>query len=70
MQRKVVIFGGGGQLGVELCREFQRRGWLVQPFDRKTLNIADQSLIEAAIAKAAGGVGQSCKGCHDNYRAK
>ncbi len=23
--RKVVIFGGGGQLGVELCREFERR---------------------------------------------
>jgi dTDP-4-dehydrorhamnose reductase len=52
MQRKVVIFGGGGQLGVELCREFERRTWLVQPFDRKTLNIADQSLIEAAIANA------------------
>ncbi|HMF75776.1 MAG TPA: dTDP-4-dehydrorhamnose reductase [Bryobacteraceae bacterium] len=52
MQRKVVIFGGGGQLGVELCREFQRRGWLVQPFDRQSLDISDGVRVEAAIAQA------------------
>jgi dTDP-4-dehydrorhamnose reductase len=52
MQRKVVIFGGAGQLGVELCREFGKRGWVVQPFDRKTLNIADEARIETAIANA------------------
>ena len=52
MQRKVVIFGGGGQLGVELCREFEKRGWHVEPFDRKTVNIADEGLIETAVANA------------------
>jgi dTDP-4-dehydrorhamnose reductase len=52
MQRKVVIFGGGGQLGVELCREFERRAWLVQRFDRQSLDITDGARIESAIAQA------------------
>ena len=52
MQRKVVVLGGGGQLGVELCREFQRRNWQVQRFDRKTLDVTDARRVEAAIAEA------------------
>lgn len=52
MQRKVIIFGGGGQLGVELCREFQRRKWLVQRFDRQSLDITDRTRVEEAVAKA------------------
>jgi dTDP-4-dehydrorhamnose reductase len=52
MQRKVVVLGGGGQLGVELCREFQRRNWQVQRFDRKTLDVTDAHRVEAAIAEA------------------
>lgn len=52
MQQKVVIFGGGGQLGVELCREFERRGWTVQPFDRQALDITDAHGVEQALAKA------------------
>ncbi|MBV9501965.1 MAG: dTDP-4-dehydrorhamnose reductase [Acidobacteriaceae bacterium] len=52
MQRKVIIFGGGGQLGVELCREFERRGWFVRGFDRQTLDIADAPRVEQAIAQS------------------
>ncbi len=52
MQRKVIIFGGGGQLGVELCREFERRGWSVRGFDRQTLDIADAQRVEQAIAQS------------------
>jgi len=52
MQQKVVIFGGGGQLGVELCREFRRRGWTVQPFDRQALDVTDAHGVEQALAKA------------------
>ncbi|MBV9294503.1 MAG: dTDP-4-dehydrorhamnose reductase [Acidobacteriaceae bacterium] len=52
MQRKVVIFGRGGQLGVELCREFERRQWSVQAFDRQSLDITDDSLVEQAISEA------------------
>jgi len=52
VQRKAVIFGGGGQLGVELCREFRRRQWNVQPFDRQSLDITDAQRVEEAVAKA------------------
>jgi dTDP-4-dehydrorhamnose reductase len=52
MQQKVVIFGGGGQLGVELCREFERRKWTVQRFDRQSLDITDGDRVEEAIAQA------------------
>ncbi len=52
MQRKVIVFGGGGQLGVELCREFERCSWLVQRFDRQSLDITDGARVEAAIAGA------------------
>jgi len=51
MQQKAVIFGGGGQLGVELCREFERRKWAVQRFDRNSLDITDAARVEEAIAK-------------------
>ncbi|HEX4773688.1 MAG TPA: dTDP-4-dehydrorhamnose reductase [Bryobacteraceae bacterium] len=52
MDRKVVILGGSGQLGVELCREFERRQWTVQRFDRQSLDITDAGRVEAAIAAA------------------
>jgi dTDP-4-dehydrorhamnose reductase len=52
MQRKILIVGGGGQLGVELCREFQRRDWTVQRFDRQSLDITDSQRVESAVAEA------------------
>jgi dTDP-4-dehydrorhamnose reductase len=52
MARKVVVLGGGGQLGVELCREFERRQWVVQRFDRQSLDITDAHRVEEAIAAA------------------
>ena len=41
MQRNVIIFGGGGQLGVELCHEFERRSWVVKRFDRQSVDITN-----------------------------
>ena len=52
MQQRVVIFGGGGQLGVELCREFERRKWAVQRFDRQSLDVTDAGRVEHAIGNA------------------
>jgi dTDP-4-dehydrorhamnose reductase len=52
MQQKVIIFGGGGQLGVELCREFEKRQWPVLRYDRRGLDITDASRVEEAIVKA------------------
>ena len=52
MQRKVIVFGGGGQLGVELCREFEKRNWVVVRFDRQSLDVTESARVEDAIAKA------------------
>ncbi len=52
MQRKVVIFGGGGQLGLELCREFELRRWAVKRFDRQLLDITNGHRVEEAVAQA------------------
>ena len=52
MPRKLIIFGGGGQLGVELCREFERRAWTVQRFDRQSLDVTDAHRVEEAVAQA------------------
>lgn len=52
MMRKVIVFGGGGQLGVELCREFDKRGWNVVRVDRQTLDITDPQKVEGAVAQA------------------
>jgi len=50
MDSTVVVFGGGGQLGVELCREFERRGWDVIQFDRAQLDITNPQKVEEALA--------------------
>lgn len=52
MNTRVAIFGSGGQLGVELCREFEKRGWSILRFDRQSLDITDSNAVEAALAKA------------------
>ncbi len=52
MNSKVIVFGGGGQLGVELCREFERRQWSVVRFDRQALDITNPQQVEAAVANA------------------
>ncbi|MFL6351709.1 MAG: dTDP-4-dehydrorhamnose reductase [Bryobacteraceae bacterium] len=52
MQHKVIIFGGGGQLGVELCREFERRHWVVKRFDRQSVDITNTHGVEEAVAQA------------------
>ncbi len=52
MQRKVIVFGGGGQLGIALCQEFERRQWQVQRFDRPMLDITNAAAVEGAIAQA------------------
>lgn len=52
MEKRVAIFGSGGQLGVELCREFEQRGWTLIRFDRQSLDITDSGLVESALANA------------------
>jgi dTDP-4-dehydrorhamnose reductase len=52
VQRNVIIFGGGGQLGLELCREFERRHWIVKRFDRQSVDITNGHRVEEAVAQA------------------
>ena len=48
--KKILIFGSGGQLGVELVRVFRQRGALVTAFDRSTVDISDTAAVEQAVA--------------------
>lgn len=50
MAKRVVIVGSGGQLGVELCREFEKCNWHVVRFDRQSLDITDAARVEEAVA--------------------
>jgi dTDP-4-dehydrorhamnose reductase len=52
VQGNVIVFGGGGQLGVELCREFERRHWVVKRFDRQSVDITNSHRVEEAVAQA------------------
>ena len=51
-QQKVLVFGGGGQLGVELCRVFRERAFTVERYDRQSLNVTDRERVEQVIATA------------------
>lgn len=49
--RKAIIFGSGGQLGLELKKEFTARGWQVRGFERTRVDISDPAKVEAALAE-------------------
>ena len=49
--KRVVIFGCRGQLGIELSREFDQRGFAVTGFDRASVDVADQALVERKVAE-------------------
>jgi dTDP-4-dehydrorhamnose reductase len=51
-QRKVVVFGGRGQLGAELAKLFIERGDAVAGFDRAAVDISDAAAVEDVLAKA------------------
>lgn len=50
MANRVVVFGSGGQLGIELVRTFEQRGYEVHAFDRKQVDICDGVAVERAVA--------------------
>jgi len=51
MSKKAAILGASGQLGIELQREFQTRGWAVTAWDRANVDITDAVAVEAAIGR-------------------
>jgi dTDP-4-dehydrorhamnose reductase len=50
MSRKAVVLGSAGQLGVELLRTLEDRGYEVAGWDRAEVDITDASAVESALA--------------------
>jgi len=48
---RVAIFGSGGQLGMELMKEFKSRGHEVVGFERSRVDITDQAHVERVLAE-------------------
>jgi dTDP-4-dehydrorhamnose reductase len=48
---RVVIFGSGGQLGVELVTEFRARGYEVTGIERAMVDITDQARVEQCVTR-------------------
>lgn len=51
MNRKAVVFGAAGQLGVELVRELSARGYAVRGWDRSQVDITDAAAVENSLAQ-------------------
>src|ERR1017187_1828808 len=51
MNRKAVVFGAAGQLGIELVRELGGRGYSVMGWDRTRVDITDAAAVERALAE-------------------
>ena len=51
MNRRAVVFGASGQLGMEVVRELKARNWEVAGWDRAQADITDHQAIEAALAR-------------------
>ncbi|MGH9663389.1 MAG: SDR family oxidoreductase, partial [Bryobacteraceae bacterium] len=49
-KKRVAIFGSGGQLGVELKREFAARGYDVTGYERTSVDITDAARVERRLA--------------------
>lgn len=49
MSNNVVVFGAAGQLGVELVRVLNERGYAVHPFNRASVDITNLSLLEQTL---------------------
>jgi dTDP-4-dehydrorhamnose reductase len=51
MNKTAAVFGGAGQLGVELVRELSSRGYRVTAWGRKHLDITDAGRVEQALVE-------------------
>jgi len=50
MNRRAVVFGAAGQLGIELVRELKQRRYAVMAWDRSQVDITDPAAVERALA--------------------
>ncbi len=45
------MFGSGGQLGQELCTELRKRGYEVQGYERRQIDVCDPAKVEVVLAQ-------------------
>jgi dTDP-4-dehydrorhamnose reductase len=50
MNSRAVVFGAGGQLGVELVRELKHRRFTVMAWERPQVDITDPAAVQTAVA--------------------
>lgn len=50
MNKKVIVFGKAGQLGMELVQVFTERGWQVTGLDRAEVDVTDAEAVENTVA--------------------
>jgi dTDP-4-dehydrorhamnose reductase len=50
MSRRAAVFGAAGQVGIELVRELNIRGYEVKAWDRAQVDITDRTAVENALA--------------------
>jgi len=51
MNRKALVFGSAGQLGIELMRELKDRGYAVAGWDRDEVDITDAGAVTRTLAE-------------------
>lgn len=51
MAQRVAVFGCGGQLGVELMREFAAAGYEAKGYERSNVDITDRARVERVVAE-------------------
>src|ERR1700680_791266 len=56
MSKRAVVFGSSGQLGVELVRELNTRGFSVHGFERKAIDVTDRERVEQTLAELDPGL--------------
>ena len=56
MNRRVLILGSGGQLGIELFREFSKRDYQVTGCKRAELDITDAGKVEECVSRVDPGL--------------
>jgi dTDP-4-dehydrorhamnose reductase len=52
MSRKIILFGGAGQLGTEVQREFAARGYTVFSYDKARVDITDAAAVERVVGSS------------------
>jgi dTDP-4-dehydrorhamnose reductase len=52
MNRRAVVFGASGQVGVELVRELKTRQYAVTGWNRLQVDVTDRAAVERALARS------------------